>query len=74
MKEAFENIVGKGENAVIQHFFSFSNNAFVPFTQKNFNYWVTFILSTATALNLDLSKILSFGKVGIFSETQYMVY
>ena len=28
----------------------------------NFNFWITFILSSANAFNLDYSKILSFGK------------
>ena len=37
----------------------------------NFNFWITFILSSANAFNLDYSKILSFGKelkYGIYSD------
>ena len=33
-KKSFKNIVGKGENAGNQHFFSFSHNVFYPFQNK----------------------------------------
>ena len=60
-KNAFENIVGKGENAVTS-IFSFSHSVFYDILKTNFNILVTFMLSSANALNLDQSKILSFGK------------
>ena len=35
---------------------------FSTLSETNFNFYVTFILSSAKAFNLDQSKILSFGK------------
>ena len=55
-KKLNENIVEKGENDGNQHF-SFST-VFSNLPKTKFN----FILSSANALNFDLSKILSFGK------------
>ena len=34
VKTAFENIVGKGENAVNRHFFSFPPQCFLPFSKR----------------------------------------
>ena len=59
-KKPFENIVRKGENADNQHFLLFSQ-CFLLFPKKDICE-VAFILSSANAFNLDLSKILSFGK------------
>ena len=58
---AFENIVGKGENAGNQHFLLFPI-MFSTLLKTNFNIWVTFTLSSANSFSLDQSKILSFGK------------
>ena len=61
MEKAFENILRKGENA--------GNPAFSPFptmfstcSRINFNFSVTFILSSTNAFNLEQSKNLSYGK------------
>ena len=60
-KIAFENIVGKGENAGIQHFLPFSP-CFLIF-QRHFQInFVTYMIPSANAFDLDYSKILSFGK------------
>ena len=59
-KNAFENIMGKGENAGNQHFLLFPQ--FSTLLKTNFYVWAIFILSSADAFNLDQSKILSFGK------------
>ena len=59
--KAFENIVGKGENAGNQHFPLFPQ-CFLPFPPKKFHFWVAFIFSSTNAFNLDQSKNLSFGK------------
>ena len=43
--------------------FSLSHTVFKIYPSKNkFEFWVTFILSSANALNLGQTKILSFGK------------
>ena len=55
---AFENIVGKGENAGNQHFLLFPQ----CFPKPIFNSSFILILSYANAFNLDQSKMLSFGK------------
>ena len=34
LAKIFENIMGKGENAGYQHFFSFPHNVFNPFQYK----------------------------------------
>ena len=54
-KRSFENVMGIGENAGNQHFST------LPKTNSNFT--VTFILSSASAFNLYLSKNLLFGRV-----------
>ena len=59
-KQPFENILGKGENAGNQHFFSFST-MFSNLPKTNFNFSVTFISLSASAFNLDQSKNLLFG-------------
>ena len=46
---------------LVTSIFSFTHNVFYPL-KTNFNFSVTFILSSANAFNLDLTKILSFGK------------
>ena len=60
-KEAFENIVGKGENANYQHFLLFPQ-CFLPFPKVNFNFSVIFIASSAHAFNFDHSKKVLFSK------------
>ena len=50
-KAAFSNIVGKGENAGHQHFLLFQN-VFLHY-QTEIIIYVTFIMSSANALNLD---------------------
>ena len=59
-KKPFENIVGKGENAVTS-IFSFSHNVFY-LSPRIFLFLIIFILSSANAFNLDQSKNLSFSK------------
>ena len=59
-KEAFKNIVGKRINAGNQHFLLFPQ-CFLPF-KTEIIIRATFILSSANAMNLVTSKILSFGK------------
>ena len=49
------------EKILVTRIFSFSHNVCYP-SKKNFRFPVTFILSSANAFNLDLSKNLSFGK------------
>ena len=56
-KKAFENTVGKGENAGNQLFRLFPQ----CFLRKSFNCSVTFIMSSTNAFNLDQLKILLFG-------------
>ena len=60
MKKAFENIVGKGENAGITRIFSFSTMS-STFPKPNI-FFIYIYLPSANAFNLDRSKILSFGK------------
>ena len=60
-KKPFEKIVGKGENAVNPAFSPLST-MFSTLLKTNFNFSVTFILSSANAFNLNQSKNLSFGK------------
>ena len=50
----FESIVGKGENAGNQHFLLFPVFSTLP--NLNFNFSVTFILSSASSFNLEQSK------------------
>ena len=68
-RKAFENIVGKGENAGNQHFLLFQQ-CFLLFPIKNSIFLDTFILLSANAFNLDWSKILLFGKELILEEDQ----
>ena len=56
-----ENIVGKGENAGNQHFLLFLT-MFSTFRRAKSIFSATYISSSANAFNLELSKILSFGK------------
>ena len=60
-KKSFENIVGKRENAGNQHFVLLPQ-CLQSFPETNLNFWSTFILSSAKAFNLNLPKILSYGK------------
>ena len=59
-ERAFENILGKGENADHQHFLLFPK-CFFTIRKTHFNFLVTFTLLSAYALNLDWSEML-FGK------------
>ena len=60
--------MGKGENAGNQHFLLFPQ-CFLPFSKQIEIFYLTFKLSSADAFNLELSKILSFGKeLKAFSE------
>ena len=60
IRKPFENIVGKGENAVNQHFLLFQQ-FFSTVLKTNFNTSVTFILSSANNFSMVKSKVLSFG-------------
>ena len=60
-KKAFENIVGRGENAGNQLFLLFPQ-CFLFLPRQILNCLVTFILSSANAFNLVMSKNLLFGK------------
>ena len=60
-ERAFENIVGKGENAGNRHFLLFPQ-CLSTFLQKRFAILAKFNLSSANALNLDESNIMSFGR------------
>ena len=60
-KKAFENIVGNGENAGTPAFSPFPA-CFSTLPDSNFSLWVTFILLSANALNLDRSGIWLLGK------------
>ena len=60
-KEAFDNIVGTGENAGNQHYHLFPP-CFLPIPKQILISQFHLILSLANAFNLDQSKILSFGK------------
>ena len=60
-KKPFETIEGKGENAGNQNFLLFPQY-FQPYQRQKFIIVSSFILSSASALSLDQSKILSFGK------------
>ena len=54
-RKAFENIVGKGENAGFP-------TIFFTIPKTNFNSSLTFISSSAKAVNSDQSKTCLFGK------------
>ena len=70
-QKLFENIVGKGENAGYQHFLLFPQ-CFLPIPNKNFCFWIAFMLSYAklNALDLDQWKILWFGKDRVLPRNQ----
>ena len=59
-QRAFENIVGKGENAGKQHFLLFPQ-CFLPFPNHVLILY-TFNMSSAKTLNFDQFKLLLFGK------------
>ena len=71
-KMAFENIVGKGENAGNQHFLLFPQ-CFLPYQREKSLFQTTFILSSANAFNLDQSKIVPFGKGLTFYLTEKLI-
>ena len=60
-KKPFENIMGKDENAGNQHFLLFPL-CFSALPKTNFNFSVTFLLSSTNAFKFDQSKNTSFGK------------
>ena len=60
-RKAFENIVGKGENAGNQHFLLFPQ-CFLLYQKTEIIISVTVNLSSAYSFNLDKPKIFSFGK------------
>ena len=62
--KAFENIVGKGENAGNQHFLLFPQ-CFLTFPKQISSFELHFDLSSANAFSLDKFKIFSFGKESI---------
>ena len=59
-KAAFENIMGKEENAGNRHFLHFPQ-CFLPFPQQISTFQSNLFLWSANAFDLDQSKILSFG-------------
>ena len=63
-KKPFQNIVGKGENAGNQHFLFFPT-IFSTLSKTEIIIYVTFILSSANALNLDKVTfcLLGMGKI-----------
>ena len=68
-KKPFENIVGKGENAGIQHFLLYPQ-CFLPFQTPKIITLVTLNLSSAKRLEFCASKICSTGKeLGSYFET-----
>ena len=70
-KEAFRKHFGKRRKCWWPAFSPFPK-MFSTFPTTKFKFWFTFILSSACALNLDRSKICSFGKgLKDFGELQY---
>ena len=57
----FKNSLGNAENAGCR-IFPFPSVFLIYPSKKKFEFWVTFILSSANALNFDETKILSLGK------------
>ena len=55
LENIVEKILWKKEKILVTSIFSFSHNVFYPIQN-------TFIVSSANALNMDWSEILSFGK------------
>ena len=60
-EKPLENIIRKGENAGNQYFLF--PQCFLPFPKQISIFLVAFILWAASTLNLDRSRILSFGKL-----------
>ena len=71
--KSFENIVEKGESAGKQHFFLFTS-IFSTISKTNFIFSFTFILSSTSAFNLDLSKNLLFDKELTLFSTLFQSY
>ena len=67
-KKVLENIVGKGGNAGKQHFLLFPT-MFSTYPKTNYNFLVTFMLSSTNAFKLYWSKVLLFGKELTISQT-----
>ena len=63
-KKAFENIVGKGENAGNQHFHLFPQ-CFLPFLKQNSIIQSHLFCLLQMLLNLDHTKNMEFGRVKI---------
>ena len=64
LSNKLENIVGKGENSGNQHFHLFPP-CIPPLLEQNFNFLLTFILSSASTFSLDhlnMFFFFSFGK------------
>ena len=61
IEKAFENIVGKGENAGNQHFLLFPQ-CFLSFTKQISNFQSPLVCRLYNAFNLNQSKILLFFK------------
>ena len=55
-KMSFENILGKGENAINQYFLLFSQ-CFKLYYEEKLTFYATFKLSSANAFNLVQTKI-----------------
>ena len=60
-KKPFENIVGKGENAGIQHFLLFPQ-CFRPFPKHISTFQSHLFFLSANAFNLGQTRIFSFSK------------
>ena len=60
-KESFWKHCGKWTKCWLPAFFPFAT-MFSTLSKTYFSFWATFSLSSANALNLDSSKIVSFGK------------
>ena len=60
-KKDFENIMGKGENAGNQHFL-LDPQCFLPFPNQISIFGLHLFLLSANALNLNQSKVLTFGE------------
>ena len=58
--KAFENVVGKGKKKRQVPAFSLFPMMFSILLKTTFNFWVTFILSSANAFNLNWAKLKAF--------------
>ena len=67
IKESFSKTLWEKEKMLVTSIFSFSHNNFYPFQREFLYLSYIFNLSSASAFNLDQSKILSFGKELIYS-------